>query len=748
MNASLARLDPRSWPIWLKLAAGVGSAILVPLVLALVAIQPGLQDLGLQSLRSFVAQNGQRQHQALTSAITQARQNLSIFIDDEIYERRLTNALLANSPLLASRQQGITAEQIAGDFQNALLVPSTTLYNSVRLLNRSGQLAAFAALDENVVTSASNVDQSEQPAYLAAVNEQTSAQPQMQLVVASTSGGETVIEVIQPVMWRDGRPLGYVIAELNTQRVFYENLTFNERTFPAYSYVITSARAIIAPESSRGLAETSSDDSTVVRRALAGTSADEIYELESTGEQVAGYFAPISDTALALVTEVPTVYAGLQTATFFDARLILVGIVAVILAAILTFLLNGLFTPPLVGLRAAVDGVSNGQFDEPLPDPRRGDEIGQLAGSVQTMRLNVQGVIEDLQARVAVRARDVAATHEISRFATSQRDQQALMDNVVNLIADRFPGIYHAQIFLLDGDGRDAVLRASTGEAGRELLARGHRLAVGSTSVIGQVTAQSRVVVARDTASSPVHRRNEFLPDTRAELAIPLSVGNDLIGALDVQSRESDAFDEDLVHVLQTMADQIAIAIMNARLYQDSMRQLEDIAESNRSATRSVWREYMRGQRARALTGEAGTPSRDTSPLRSQAIASAEIAVGETDERGIVAVAVPVILRGQVLGAVEWDIPARDVDDNRLQLAQELANRLAVSLDNARLFEESQRATERERVVNEIVAKITAQTDIDEILQTAVREVGQALRSPQVRIRLGGNGHNGNGSHA
>ena len=746
MNESLARLNPRSWPIWLKLAAGLGSAILVPLLLALFAIQPGLQDLGLQNLRSFVSQNGERQQQALTGALTQARSNMSVFLAEDINDRRLVSLMLAGSPLFTNSDlTPVTAEQMGNIFQSALLVPSTTLYTSVRLIDRNGQLLAFAGVDETVVTAAMDIDQSDQPAYQAAVTEQLNEQPQAQLVVASTLNEQSVVEIIQAIPWRDGRPLGYLVAELSLPRVFYDNLTFSERTFPAYSYLVTSSREIIALETVLAQARLSSDDSTAVRRALAGTAAVDIYPLESTGAEVAGYFSPIANAPMALVTEVPTVYAGLQTATFFDARLITVGIVAVVLATALTFLLNTLFTPPLAGLRDAVNGITDGDFDRPIPDPQRADEIGQLAGSVSTMREQVQGVIADLQARVAVRARDVAATHEISRFVVSQRDQQTLMEQVVNLIVERFSSIYHAQIFLLDSDGRAAFLRASTGEAGRELLAIGHRLAVGSTSVIGQVTEQGRVVVARDTETSAVHRRNEYLPDTRAELAIPLRVGDEVIGALDVQSRERDAFDEDLTHVLQTMADQIAIAIMNARLYQESMRQLEDVAAGNRAATRAVWQQYLRGQRAGQLSGQTGAPASDTSSLREQALATGSVAVGEPDARRIVPIAVPVILRGQVLGAVEWDVPARDLDENRLQLAQELANRLAVSLDNARLFEESQRATERERVVNDIAAKITAQTDIDEILQTAVREVGQALRAPQVTIRLGKNGGNGNG---
>jgi GAF domain-containing protein len=267
-------------------------------------------------------------------------------------------------------------------------------------------------------------------------------------------------------------------------------------------------------------------------------------------------------------------------------------------------------------------------------------------------------------------------------------------------------------------------------------------------------------MVARDAAASQIHRRNEFLPETLAELAIPLRVGETVIGALDVQSPIRDAFDDDQIAVLQTMADQIAVAIQNALLYQESVQRVAEIESSNREATRRAWQEFIHDQRLDTLTSEAGyATNEDISELRQTAVARGELVVGAVTSRNTVPVAAPVILRGQVLGAVEWELPMQSLSEEKLELAKELASRLALSLDNARLFQESQRATERERLVNSIAAKLTAQTTINDILHTAVREVGQALRAPQVTIQLRNanssnepttpmNGSNGNGAAA
>ncbi|MEO0565372.1 MAG: GAF domain-containing protein, partial [Chloroflexota bacterium] len=234
-----------------------------------------------------------------------------------------------------------------------------------------------------------------------------------------------------------------------------------------------------------------------------------------------------------------------------------------------------------------------------------------------------------------------------------------------------------------------------------------------------------------------IHRRNQFLPETRAELAMPLKLGETVIGVLDVQSKERSTFDQEQISVLKSMADQLAIAIENTRLYQESIQRLRSIDAQNRSQTRRTWQEYMFDNRTARIIQQAGTPTNtDFDDLRERAIETGRPAVGYTTDRDTVPIAVPLRLRDEIIGAIACEIPEKSYTSNILQLAEDLAERLALNLDNTRLFEQSQRATERERLVNDISAKLTVQTDINNILQTAVREVGQALRAPQVSIRL------------
>ncbi len=171
---------------------------------------------------------------------------------------------------------------------------------------------------------------------------------------------------------------------------------------------------------------------------------------------------------------------------------------------------------------------------------------------------------------VAVIARDIGRTLSL----------ETLLDRAVNMIRDRF-GFYHATVFLLDQRGEYAEARAATGEAGRLMLQSGHKLRVGSRSVVGQTAERGEPVVVNDVRTSPVHRPNPLLPETLAEAGFPLRVGERVIGVLDVQATQAHAFTADDVRVLQLLADQLAVAVENARAYELARRALEDMRRAD-----------------------------------------------------------------------------------------------------------------------------------------------------------------------
>jgi len=495
---------------------------------------------------------------------------------------------------------------------------------------------------------------------------------------------------------------------------------------------------VVSPAATSDLADLSQSTLAVERARQDETDYREYRLAGGTGEEVGGYYARVQGTPFVLVTQVPLAAVLRQPAAYFTnagAFVLITGFLGLATIALVA-LYNQHLTAPLTQLQRAMRATGRGNYHEPVPT-NRADEIGELARTFVTMRQQVEANLEELQGVAQERSRDMRTTQQISHKAVTTRNLQKLMDEIVNLIVERFPNIYHAQIFLLNQNKRYAILRASTGDAGQQLLSRGHRLAVGSLSVIGQATSQQNYIIARDTSASEVHKRNEFLPDTRSELAVPLIVGNQIIGALDVQSKDSETFTEAQIQVLQTVADQIAVGIENAQLYQESVRRVQSVQARVRNQTRRAWQDYMFENRTQRLVRQSGAATEtDLDSLRRQALSEGAVVVGDRTENDTVPIAVPLRLKDQIIGVVTSELPLAEYNGNKLLLAQELTERLADSLDNTRLFEQSQRATERERLVNEISTKLTAQTDVNEILQMAVEEVGRALRAPQVSIRL------------
>ena len=183
-------------------------------------------------------------------------------------------------------------------------------------------------------------------------------------------------------------------------------------------------------------------------------------------------------------------------------------------------------------------------------------------------------------ALAARRAKLLQAATKVARNVTSILNPEWLLDETVDVICEEF-GFYYAGVFLVDDSGRWMVLQAGYDEAGRKMLSEGHKLRVNGHSMIGRASGEQRALIALDVGVEPVHFKNPLLPDTRSEMALPLVVGTELIGALTVQSVKEAAFNDEDIMVLQGMADQLAIAIQNAELHREHQQLL---AQAERQA--------------------------------------------------------------------------------------------------------------------------------------------------------------------
>ncbi len=734
-----AFLNPVNWPIWVKIVILVGTGILTLAIPAFMTVRTGTIENGIDNAESYIELNGTQHAISINRLIDSAQTAFDEFMSDQT---TLTQHI---SFLTSATDSNTTRTTLQDIYTETLINPTDAVFDQVRLLNTNGIVVAAQADGAAEAAGLLGTNQSRTNAFRTATA--AVAEGRARTMAASLVDGEPVLELIQFIARRNGDPAGYLIGRIDNDHLV-ALLEDTDANYPVTTFLISQEDVVFGPALAEGALVPSRSLGTI--RALSGQTGMSRYRLES-GEEILGYYAQLPGTTLALVSQARLEDVAQRAFDFYNARSFVlaagfVALGAVLVAALL--LLNNNLTPPLNRLRLASLALAQGDFTYEVPDRQRGDEIGALANSFILMRDQVQTMVQALEARLAARARDIGATQQISQFAATQRDLQSLLENVVTLLVERFTNLYHAQIFLIDPDGKHAILQASTGEVGKQLLARGHRLPVGSVSIVGQAAAQKRPMTARDVGASQLHQKQRFLQETRAEMAIPLLFGERVIGILDVQSRQKDAFVHEEVYVLQTVANQIAVAIQTAQLYEESVKRLAQIENANRKATLQAWETYMQEQQKDRLSSSAGLESNeDLSTLRRAALTNRQAVVGELTERETFPIAVPIQIGGAVLGAVEWEIPATDFNENKLELAKELANRLAIGLENARLFQESQRAAERERMVNNIAARLASQTDISEILQTAVREVGQALRTPQVSIRLHGGKHTANGSN-
>ena len=376
--------------------------------------------------------------------------------------------------------------------------------------------------------------------------------------------------------------------------------------------------------------------------------------------------------------------------------------------------------------------------------PRSDD--GSLRG--RALPQDAEAQRRDLRNIVEQRTRGLAAVAEVAHATTSVLDPSVLLPQVVELVRDRF-NLYYVGLFLVDEERRFAVLQAGTGEAGRQMLAQGHRLEVGGESMIGQCVATGKPDVQLDVGEAAVRFDNPLLPETRSELALPLRVRERVIGALTVQSERENAFDETYVALLQTMADQVAVAIDNARLFAESQAALSEMKAVQQRYTAQSWRKYLAAKDTNAsVTVGVGDAAQGTiaAEIR-QALghggatvvkppSSAGDGVGR---QGHSALVLPIMVREKTIGVVGLhDTDAqRDWSEVDIALAEAVVERLAIAAENLRLLDDTQRSAAREQLTAQIGQRVREALDMGEIMHVAAEALGQELGASEVVLRLG-----------
>ena len=348
---------------------------------------------------------------------------------------------------------------------------------------------------------------------------------------------------------------------------------------------------------------------------------------------------------------------------------------------------------------------------------------GHLRDSISELEERVKERTHHLERRSV----QLEAAAAVGRSASTMLDIDKLKQDIVTIIQKRFD-LYYVGLFLVDDDNEWAVLQAGTGETGKAMLARKHKLGIGE-GMIGWSIANARPRVAEEVAKDAVQLATDELPETRSEAAIPLRTRGKVIGALTVQDNKLNSFDEATISVLQIMADQVSIALSNSQLYAETQEALEVSQRVYGQISKEAWTNLTHQQMLGYREDVSGTTP----------IYSGESILPE-NKKNLPELKIPIRIHEETIGFLTAHKTEKDGDEwstEEAELLGVLSEQLAVTLEGARLYQETQQRAIRERVIGDASIKMRETLSIEKVLQTATEELHKALGSMETKIWLG-----------
>jgi len=364
---------------------------------------------------------------------------------------------------------------------------------------------------------------------------------------------------------------------------------------------------------------------------------------------------------------------------------------------------------PLRHLIAAFKAVEAGNLSQRV-DVTATDEIAEVTMHFNQMVASLEALQGNLEKQVEERTRLLKATNELAKVSSSILDPDELLAKVINLFTDQF-NYYYAAIYLLDPSEKWAELMEATGEAGKVLKQNHHRLELNGKSMVATSIREKTPRISQNTSDEKQRIENPLLPYTRSEIALPLIAGDHVLGALNIQSTKTADFGLQVIETIQNMAGQVAIALENARLFQEAQLRINEM--------HTIQQQYL-------MEGWGSLSMRKD---------EMEYGIGETNTANTQKIMAPINLRDQIIGQIDLE-GTGDWTNDQKNLVDAVATQAAIALENARLVNESRQIAVRERMLAEINSRIWASTTIDSVLQIAIKELGRRLDASSASIEL------------
>lgn len=460
------------------------------------------------------------------------------------------------------------------------------------------------------------------------------------------------------------------------------------------------------------------------------------------GNRALGFYTwlPQLNSFLVVDRKVAAVYSS------YNRYLLIMGLIAAGIISLtigVAILLARSIAEPITELESVAQEITQGDYSSRAIVQTK-DEIGRLATAFNLMTDQLEDMIAHLELLVEKHTEEInrkswqiTAAAQVGNTIVTIYSLDELLARVTKLISQKF-GFYHVGVFLLDEFSEYAVLQAANSSGGQRMLARGHRLAVGKTGIVGYVTEHNTARIALDVGLDAVFFNNPDLPETRSEMALPLAVSGEVLGALDIQSKESNAFDQDDIEILQLLADQIAVAIKNAQLFARTEEALETARLAYREISQEAWTEYLQGKPNfgyQSISKYIQKPDSGWHGQSKEAMQKGEIVRSNGNAYTL---SIPIKIRNTIIGVIDTykTLDKGDWTEEEINTLEQITNQLGVALDSARLYDESRFQAESERLLAEFSSHFHETLDIDFVIKTAISDLLNSLNVSEVEIRL------------
>ena len=549
------------------------------------------------------------------------------------------------------------------------------------------------------------------------------------------------LQIAMPVSINEGEPIGVLRSTLNVTAFTDRLQAFNDAG-TASVLVAHQQNGIIA-----GLEEGAADIDLPITLFDADTNLNNLNTFNlADGTPTVAKSSRLSSNGLFPAFDALNWYvillepeADVFAATTSTVNAILLPAALTLVAALFaSYFFAGQITQPIQVLVDAARSLGQREDWSARVSLQRNDEFGILGDAFNTMAAQLKGTLDDLEERVNARTIDLETSAEIAAAANQIREQDDLISLTVNLIRDRFD-FYYVQAYLIDANKEYAVLQDGTGYVGRRLLGMGHKLALDGRSLIAETVRSGQSQVVQNTQEDPNFLPNELLPETRAEITVPLTVGKTIIGVLDIQHSKANSFDESDLKLFQSLANQLAVTFENVQLFSNAKRraqELETVAEVGLEASMNLDIDSLLKSATRLTRDNFGLYHAhiylldDNSNMLALAAGAGEVGslmveqkhrIALSKENSIVArsareqqgqvvndvttdpnflpndllpdtlseMAIPMVVGNQTIGVL--DVQASETNrfsDEDVRIMSTLANQIGVAVKNARLFKE------------------------------------------------------------